>query len=101
VKQIISGGGLAQSTLWNQLLADIFDLPVQTMQETETSAFGATLMAQKATGQISDYADIVHWQTIKETFQPNEGNNEQYERFYPVVFQLYEQLKTIFRTINF
>jgi gluconokinase len=100
VEQIISGGGLARSPLWNQLLADVFNLPVQTMQETESSALGAILMAQKATGQIVDYQEVIHWQAIKNNFQPNEGNNEQYKRFSAVVFQLYEQLKTTFRAID-
>lgn len=98
--QVVSSGGLARAPVWNQLLADIFDRPVQTVQETETSAFGAILLALKATGQIADYPEVAHWQQVREIFYPDAGRHLQYEPFSKVVFKMYDTLKETFRLMD-
>lgn len=98
--QIISSGGLARAPIWNQLLADIFNRPVHTVQETETSAFGAILLALKATGQITNYEEVAHWQQIQETYAADVENSPCYQSFSKLVFQLYDNLKETFRLIN-
>lgn len=98
--QLISSGGLARAPIWNQLLADIFNRPVKTVQETETSAFGAILLALKATGQINDYEEAIHWQQIQETFYPDAVNHLRYQSFSKIVFKMYETLKETFRLID-
>ncbi|MCH7721666.1 MAG: xylulokinase [Planctomycetes bacterium] len=40
----VSGGG-ARSRLWRQILADVFDAPIVTMDVSEGAAFGAALLA--------------------------------------------------------
>jgi gluconokinase len=97
---IISSGGLARAPVWNQLLADVFSRPVHTVQETETSAFGAILLALKATGQIADYQEVAHWQQVREIFYPDGGRHLQYQSFSKVVFKMYDTLKETFRLID-
>lgn len=45
VKTIRAGGGGARSPLWRQIQADVFGLPVETVQSDEGPAFGAALLA--------------------------------------------------------
>ena len=40
----VSGGG-ARSTMWRQLMADVFDIEVVTVNVTQGAAFGAALLA--------------------------------------------------------
>ncbi len=41
---LLTGGG-ANSAAWRQMIADVFDLPVQAPKQTEGAAFGAALQA--------------------------------------------------------
>jgi xylulokinase len=43
----LAGGG-ARNVLWQQILADVFDLPVRTLLEPEAAALGAALQAAHA-----------------------------------------------------
>lgn len=47
---VLTGGG-ANSAAWRQMVADIFELPVQAPQQAEGAAFGAALQALWALGR--------------------------------------------------
>jgi xylulokinase len=53
----LTGGG-SQSTVWRQILADIFGYPVVTMQSAEGAALGAAIQAlsQAASVSLGDFA---------------------------------------------
>lgn len=57
----LTGGG-SQSAAWRQMVADVFDLPVQVPEQAEGAAFGAALQALwahgRATGAPTAIADI-------------------------------------------
>ena len=44
-QRIVLTGGGAHSTAWRQMVADVFDLPVEVPQQPEAAAFGAALQA--------------------------------------------------------
>ncbi|HEY0504768.1 MAG TPA: xylulokinase, partial [Lysobacter sp.] len=48
----LTGGG-SQSAAWRQMVADVFDLPVQVPEQAEGAAFGAALQALWAHGRAS------------------------------------------------
>jgi len=50
-----SGGG-ARSPLWRQMLADVFDTPIVTVDVTEGAAFGAALLAGVGAGVYASVA---------------------------------------------
>jgi len=58
---ILTGGG-ANSAAWRQLVADVFELPVEIPKHGESAAFGAALQAlwaqQRAQGQSVSMAEI-------------------------------------------
>ncbi|MDI9238430.1 xylulokinase [Lysobacter sp. LF1] len=57
----LTGGG-SHSAAWRQMVADVFDLPVQVPEQAEGAAFGAALQALwahgRATGADADIASI-------------------------------------------
>ena len=55
----LTGGG-GNSATWRQMVADVFDLPVEVPEQTEGAAFGAALQALWAHGRMhGDKAGIV------------------------------------------
>lgn len=99
IQYILTNGGLARSAFWNQMTADVFGLPVKAAEETESSALGAVLLAMKATGQIEDYQEAIHWQKFNRTFEPNAQTHLQYRQFDAIISGLYSQLKATFESL--
>ena len=52
-------GGAAKSPLWCQMLADVFQKPIEFLQTSETGCLGAALYAGIGAGIYSDPADAV------------------------------------------
>jgi xylulokinase len=96
----ISGGG-AKSMLWQQILADVFDSELATVNTTEGAAFGAALLAGVGAG---------HWQNVDSACQatvrvtgrmsPNAQNIRRYEDLYTIFQGLYPALKPSFGRIG-
>ena len=57
--EIVLTGGGAQSALWRQMVADVFNAPVVTPLESEGAAFGAALQALHLVAGDAGFADIV------------------------------------------
>jgi xylulokinase len=55
----VSGGG-ARSAFWRQMLADVFDKRVVTLENEEGSAYGAALLALVGTGEFSSVSAVCH-----------------------------------------
>lgn len=50
-------GGGAQSRTWNQMKADILDVPYRKVLRSESATWGAALIAGKASGVVGDLAE--------------------------------------------
>lgn len=89
----VTGGG-AKSVLWRQILADVFNANVLTMQADEGPAFGAALLAGVGVGVYSSTMEAVN-ETVAlgETCEPNQDNIERYEKIYSLFSSLYRSLK--------
>lgn len=67
---VVSGGG-ATSDLWNQIRADVTGLPVQVVEETETGALGAAMLAAVGYGEFESMADAADAMTrLKKRYEP-------------------------------
>lgn len=55
-QQIVLAGGGARSRFWQQMVADVFGLPVQPLRTVEQSALGACILAGAAVG-VHDAAE--------------------------------------------
>jgi xylulokinase len=95
----VSGGG-AKSPLWRQILADIMDAELVTVNTTEGAAYGAALLAGVGAGVWHD-VDAACRRTIHVTgsTQPDPAAVTEYERWYQVYRGLYPALKPTFDAV--
>ena len=101
VEQIRLSGGGAKSALWRQILADVFDAELVTVNTTEGAAFGAALLAGVGAGVWSN-VDEACAQTVfvKDSIVPNSAAVEIYRSMYQQYQSLYPALKETFHALG-
>jgi xylulokinase len=83
-------GGGAKSLEWNQLKANILNLPVQILQYTDTAPLGAAIIAGKATGMFNSITDIsARVNNVMQTLHPNAEIVQKYLEYW----NLYKQIR--------
>jgi xylulokinase len=87
------GGGATKSALWNQIQADVYGKPVQTLKVGESTALGAALLGGVGAGVFSSIKEGVD-QLVEITGQvePNLANHAIYEEMYVAYVKAYEAL---------
>ena len=99
VRQIRLVGGGARSPLWRQILADILEQPVFTVNHAQGAAFGAALLAGVGAGIFVSVEDACT-KTIQATEAAAPGQDaETYRRYYPRYRALYAALKDEFKAL--
>jgi xylulokinase len=97
VEEIRATGGGARSAFWRQVQADVYDVPVVTVNATEGPAFGAALMAGVGAGVFSDLSDATdQFVVVISTTKPNPRSVARYREGYTLFQSLYPELKTSF-----
>ncbi|HKW99612.1 MAG TPA: xylulokinase [Bryobacteraceae bacterium] len=96
----ISGGG-ARSPFWRQVLADVLDKPVVTLETQEGSAYGAVLLAMVGTGAFASVANACR-AVIRETklVGPRVDESAFYRDGHGIYRALYPALKPVFQRIS-
>ena len=103
VKNMTISGGAAVFPVLNQLKAEMFGIPAQTLEENETSALGASIVAALGAGWYKTLEEATKdLCKIKEIFYPTGGHIEWmqkrysiYKELYPAVKLQYEKLKEL------
>ena len=76
-------GGAARSDLWNQMQADVYGCPVETIASQEASALGAAMIAATGAGLYPSLKDAVCGMThMKCRYMPNPDNAVRYLESY-------------------
>jgi xylulokinase len=101
IEQVRVSGGGARSALWRQILADVFDAELVTVNTTEGAAFGAALLAGVGAGQWPDVQSVSD-EVIQLTghTNPAEVQVKSYRKVYPVYRELYPALKPSFTNLG-
>ena len=90
----VSGGG-AKSGLWRQILADVLNADIVTVNSQEGAAYGAAILAAVGAKAFPDVHTAVQ-RLIRTTSQISPSSNvELYARNYPRYRELYPALKSI------
>jgi xylulokinase len=101
IRQVRVSGGGARSTFWRQILADVFNAELVTVNTTEVAAYGAALLAGVGSGTWAD-VDTACAATVRQTgcTTPDPAMVEKYERGYQLYRDLYPALKDISHRLN-
>lgn len=96
-QELVATGGGGTSTLWRQMLADVFEAPVCTVANREGPALGAAILAGVGAGIFEDVptacAHIIQRQKQQ---QPLAENTRQYQPYYQLYRELYPAMKDSF-----
>jgi len=97
VKEIRSIGGGAKSPLWNQIKADVCQKPVVTVDVEEPACLGAAVLAGKAVGMFSSFAETCNRMIkIKNRYVPDPKIAKTYAMAFKKYIDLYETVKKLF-----
>lgn len=99
VTQIRAAGGFARSTLWRQMLADIFDREVAIPETYESSCLGAALLGLYALGEIKDLAQAQTLNNEIYQHQPIVENVAIYQQILPIYTRLLDSFQNEYTEI--
>jgi len=96
-------GGAAVNSVLNHLKAEMFEIPVAVLEENDTSALGASMIAATGIGWFEDLSNaIAKVSDIKEQIEPTGKYKEWlderfaiYKELYPAVKKQYEEFRRI------
>lgn len=100
VEQVRVSGGGARSALWRQILANVLNVSLVTVNTTEGAAYGAALLAGVGVGAWAD-VDAACAATITVTGEvaPQPGEAATYQAVYDLYRGLYPALKPTFHAL--
>jgi xylulokinase len=100
ITQVRVTGGGAKSPFWRQILADVLQAELVTVNSEEGAAYGAALLAATGTGAFSDVPSACR-KVIEVTGRTAPGEAvAQYDAIYPIYRQLYPALKPSFHRLG-
>lgn len=100
IKEIRVSGGGSNSTFWNQLLADVFQLPVTCIETPQGPAYGAAILACAAVTKTSLLTICNTWIHVAKRYLPDVHMKSYYDQKYTIYHSLYPALKDIFKKIS-
>jgi xylulokinase len=100
IQQARAVGGGARSSMWCQIMADVFGIELVTINVTDSTAYGAALLAGVGVGVYGSVSEAcsatIH---LVERTQPIAENQALYNDHYPIYRSLYPALKPAFDDI--
>ena len=90
-------GGGARGRFWNQMMADIYGIPVHRLAILqEATSMGAAVAGGVGVGLYPDFSMSETMNEIAETFEPNPQSQSVYEQVYPIFEAAYRALVPIY-----
>lgn len=90
-------GGGARGRFWNQIMADMYGMPVQRLAILEeATSMGAALAGGVGVGLYPDFSMIDQMNEIVQTIQPDPAAQATYEKLYPIFEASYHALVPIY-----
>jgi xylulokinase len=84
-------GGATKSSIWNQIQADVYNRPVQTLKVTDAALLGAAIFAGTGSGCFKDIGEAVDGMVaVDSVCEPVQENAEIYDELYDIYCRVYE-----------
>ncbi len=98
-KPIVLNEGGAVSSMWRQIITDVFNVPTVLVKRRTGAPFGDGILAGVATGVFKDYGVAKEWAETVDRMEPIPGHHEQYMEYFALYKSLYEHVKPDFQTL--
>ncbi len=100
IQQVRAVGGGARSPVWRQILADVFGTELVTINVTDSTAYGAALLAGVGSKVYASVPEACA-ETIRilDRIEPIKENETVYNDYYPVYQSLYHALEPAFDAV--
>ena len=95
--EMLTVGGGSNSSLFNQIKADVLGIPVTTLETGDTSLLGSAVIAAVGTGILSDYRQPI-MQAVKKAafYNPDMEKHKVYEACAEAYLKAIEQLSPLY-----
>ncbi len=92
-------GSFTRSSLWVQMMADVFGRVISVPGEPQGSAFGAAALGMYALKLVDDIQSIGQLVPITKRYYPNAANHQRYQRLFALYERIYWNLQQEFAEI--
>lgn len=92
-------GGFVKNDFIRQMIADIFNVPVQTMKQEQGGGLGAFFLASLALGWSKEYDEIKNLIREAKTYFPNQENVQVYQELLPIYREIEADLASTYQKI--
>jgi xylulokinase len=93
---LVMNEGGAVSSLWRQIITDVFDVPIVLVKRRTGAPFGDAILAGVATGVLDGFGIAREWAEYIEPMEPNAANHERYMDYFGLYKRVYEHIKDDF-----
>ncbi|MCC7286745.1 MAG: hypothetical protein IT503_11225 [Burkholderiaceae bacterium] len=94
IDNLILNGGPTKSRFWNQITANVVNLPLAVPDVDEAAPLGDAILAAVGAGFYEDpVSPVGSMVRIRETIEPDRQMHERYEAFFDLWRRVYEQLE--------
>jgi len=101
INDMMACGGGGSSSVWRQMLADLYGCDVSTLVSKEGPALGVAILAAVGAGLYPDVPTACEKLVKKKMTQsPNPENVEKYKPYYKLYTKLYQDLKDEFKILG-
>ena len=100
IDMIYVTGGVTQSPLWLQMLADILNKKIRVVKSADASAMGVVYLGMYAKGFIKDWNEIKKFALAETEFNPDNNQNTLYKTNISIFEHLYDKLKDDFEMLS-
>ncbi len=100
VTEIHSVGGGAKSAVWNQIKADITNIPIMVPETAIGAPFGDVVLAGHGIGLFPDLSQTIRkFVTIQEIYEPRSEYVQKYQEMFAIYKNLYIHLQADFANL--
>lgn len=96
---IVLNEGGAVSTLWRQIISDVFNVPIVLAKQRAGAPFGDAILAGVAAGIFKDFSIAKNWAEYIEPMEPDPKNHERYMEYFALYKKIYGHVKEDYREL--
>ena len=97
INQITVSGGAAEIACLNELKAEVFEVPIEIVEESDVSGLGACMVAAVGSGWYQDYQQIaLEWVKTSKKIVPTKKYREWFKKRFEIYKELYLNVEPLF-----